>query len=107
MLYEVTKLSSECSHVWRVSRTVSAHSHNIPQVLYSTLQKNDPARRCEHYSHVYTRDVTCELYCTILPMHLTQHARNFGKQGKVYNYKRADFLAPVADEDLLSTNNSQ
>ena len=40
-------------------------------------------------------------------MYLTQHARNFGKQDKVYNYKHADFLAPVADEDLLSTNNSQ
>ena len=65
MLYEVTKLSSECSRVWQISRTASAYPHDIPQVLYSTLQKNDPARRCEHYSHVYTRDVTCELCCIL------------------------------------------
>ena len=63
MLYEVTKLSSECSHEWRVSRMASAYPCDIPQVLYSTLQNNDPVRRCEHYSHVYTRDVTFELYC--------------------------------------------
>ena len=68
MLYEVTKLSSECSHVWRASRVASAYPRDIPQVLYNTLQKNDPARRCEHYSHVYTRDTTCELYCSIKPI---------------------------------------
>ena len=42
----------------------SAYPRDFPQVLYSTLQKNDPARRHEHYLHVYTCDVTCELYCT-------------------------------------------
>ena len=64
VLYEVTKLSSECSHVWRVSRVASAYPRDIPQVLYSTLQKNDPTRRCEHYSHAYTCYVTFELYCS-------------------------------------------
>ena len=63
VLYESTKLSGECSHVWRVSRVASAYPHDVPQVLYSTLQKNDPARRYEHYSHVYTGNVTCELHC--------------------------------------------
>ena len=63
MLREGTKLSGEYSHVWRASLVASAYPRDVPQVLYSTLQKNDPARRYEHYSHVYTRDVTCELYC--------------------------------------------
>ena len=63
VVYEVTKLSSECSHVWQVSHDASADPRDVPKVLYSTLQKNDPARRHEHYSHVYTCGVTCELYC--------------------------------------------
>ena len=36
MLYEVTKLSSECSHEWRVSRAASAYPRDIPQV-YCTV----------------------------------------------------------------------
>ena len=46
----------------------SAYPRDVPQVLYSTLQKNDLARRHEHYSHVYTRDVTFELYYISFPL---------------------------------------
>ena len=63
VLYEVTKSSGERSHMWQVSCMASADPSDVPQVLYSTLQKNDPARRHNHYSHVYTHNITCELYC--------------------------------------------
>ena len=78
MLDEGIKLSGECSHVWRVSRVASAYPRDFPQVLYSTLQKNDSMRRYEHYSHMYTHDVTCELYCICdLILENRQYPHNF------------------------------
>ena len=48
----------------------SAYPCDIPQVLYSTLQKNDPARRYEHHSHVYTSNITFELYCIYIYIYI-------------------------------------
>ena len=62
MSYEVTKLNGERSHAWLVSRMASAYPCDVPQVLYSALQKNNLVRRLEHCSHVYICDVTYELY---------------------------------------------
>ena len=55
MLWKLPLPNGKCerSHAQRASRVASAYPRDVPQVLYSAFQKNDLARRHEHYWHVY------------------------------------------------------